>query len=125
MCGLVHEWKREGEKRNKRSDTNATCFVLYLKPLSSRMDCICFWGVTKTASPVYREKDALVLEDTAGLLALGARLALYAAGCLVSSIPKQGHLRAGERMRSTFLLELHFSSFFSLTAADKARYSPA
>lgn len=26
-------WKREGESRNKRSDTNATCFVLYLKLL--------------------------------------------------------------------------------------------
>lgn len=93
--------------------------------LSSRMDCICFWDVTKSASPVYWEKDALVLEDTAGLLALGSRPALYAAGYLVLSIPIQGHLRAGERMRSVFLLELHFSGFFSLTAAGKARYSSA
>jgi len=45
----------------------------------------------------------MVLVNTAGLLAL--RLALYAAGCLVSSIPKQSHLRAGERMRSVFLLD--------------------
>lgn len=93
--------------------------------LSSRIDFTCFWGVTKTASPVHREKYALVLEDTVGLLALGSRQALYAAGCLVSSILKQGHLRAGEGMRSVLLLELPFSSFFSLAAAGEARYSPA
>ncbi len=68
------------------------------------MDCVCYRGVTKTALPVCWEKDALVLEDTVGLPALGSRLALYAADCLVSSVPKQGHLRAGERMRSVFLL---------------------
>lgn len=33
-----------------------------------------------------------------GLQALGSRLALYAAGCLVSSIPNEGHLKAGERI---------------------------
>lgn len=97
----------------------------HLFKLSSRLDCVYYWCVTKTASPVCWEKDALVLKDTAGLLALGSRLALNAAGCLVSSIPKQSHLRAGERMRSVFLLELHFYSFFSLTAAGEARYSPA